>query len=328
MYTRRRETNISEGRYRGMKVVGVPAPRRRGLETFVYGALASCHALFGSYDVVHYQGVASASFCWLQRLRPGRKLVITHHRQDWLDEKWGAAARRLLRWTAAISLRMAHDVIAVSEDLASGLRKLRDRTIHVVPNGITVPPDGGADYLNALGLRPKQYVLSVGRIVPEKRVEVVIAGFEKLGRDDLDLAIVGAPRYSEEYAADIQRSAPEHVKFLGLQMGGALGSLYANASAFVTASLREGLPLAVLEAMGSSLPIVASDIPAHREALDGSGLLFPVDDVDVLAESLQTALDNPSLGAQMKEVIARRGYAWDDVAARTYEILAAPKDGN
>ncbi len=314
------------GRYRDMEVVPVWAPSGRGLETLVYGAIASFRALFGGFDVVHYQGVASASFCWLQRLRPGRKVVITHHRQDWLDEKWGAFARALLRWTAAISLRLASDVIAVSEDLAKDLRRMHDRPIEVIPNGITLPPSGGIERLSSLGLTPKGYVLSVGRLVPEKRLEVLIAAFEKLDRRDLDLAIVGAPRYSEDYAASLQKGGAERVKFLGLQTGEALGTLYANAAVFATASLREGLPMAVLEAMGSSIPVVASDIPAHREAMDGWGVLFDVDDADAFAKGLEAALDDQGMGEKAKEVIARRGYNWDAIVARTFKIVSAPSN--
>jgi len=324
VFTRRPATEMGDDQYRGMTVVGVWAPKGRGVETLVYGAIASLRALLGRYDVVHYQGVASATFCWLQRLRVGRRLVVTHHSQDWQDEKWSGFARRLLRWTAAISLRRADEIIAVSEDLGRQLRAIHDRPVEVIPSGVTLPPDGGAEPLGRLGLRPKRYVLSVGRIVPEKRLEVVIDAFEEMAEPELDMAIVGAPRYSEDYANALKRNASPRVKFLGLQTGPALGSLYAHASAFVTASLREGLPLSLLEAMGSSIPVVASDIPAHRDALDGSGVLFRVDDAGALAEALRLALDDPSLGRKAKEVIDRHGYDWDDVVARTLELLVAP----
>ena len=192
VFVRKAKTATTRGRYRDMEVVGLWAPSRRGLETFVYGAIASLRALFGRFDVVHYQGVAAASFCWLQRLRPRRKLVITHHRQDWLDEKWGALARGLLRWTAAVSLRVADEVIAVSEDLAQGLRQIHNRPIEVIPNGVTLRPDGGEDALAALGLRPRRYVLTVGRIVPEKQVHMVVEAFERV-KDESAAAVAANP---------------------------------------------------------------------------------------------------------------------------------------
>jgi glycosyltransferase involved in cell wall biosynthesis len=82
--------------------------------------------------------------------------------------------------------------------------------------------------------------------------------------------------------------------------------------------------MAVLEAMGSAIPVVASDIPAHREAMDGWGVLFDVDDVDGLAKGLQAALDDPGMGEKAKEVIVRRGYDWDEIVARTFKVIAGP----
>jgi glycosyltransferase involved in cell wall biosynthesis len=321
LYTRRARTQVAQGHHRGMRVVALRAPRSRGWETLVYGASASIRALLGPFDVVHYQGVAAGLFCWIQRLRPGRKLVFTHHREDWLDEKWGPSARRLLRLTAHVSLRTAHTVISVSNDLADRLRDIYNRSVEVVPNGVTLHADGGGESLAALGLRPRGYVLTVGRIVPEKQVHMVVEAFERVQDESLVLAVVGEPRHSEEYAAKLRDHASPRVRFLGFQTGENLGALYAHAAAFVTASRREGMPLALLEAMGSSLPVVASDIPVHREVLDGCGLLFGIEDEDALVKGIEAAVGDSELGARARDTIVKQGYEWDQVADRTWNLI-------
>ena len=317
VFVRRPYMTSATDRHGAVRIVAVPTPRRRGIETVVYGAIATLRALFGAFDVVHYHGVAAGFFCWMQRLRPGRRLLFTHHRADWTDEKWGTLAKMFLRSTARISLWVAHEVVAVSESLAADLREIRDRPIHVISNGITLPPIGSPEMLASFGLVPGRYALCVGRIVPEKGVHVVVEAFDNLERDGLALAVVGAPRYSEPYASALARRAGPNVRFLGQQSGETLGALYANASVFVTASLNEGNPLGVLEAMGFGLPIVASDIAAHREVLRGSGTLFDPRDAEALAEALRRSAERTGV----QYATATDEYSWETIADRTLAVL-------
>ena len=306
--------------YEGMRLVALPVPTKRGLETFVYGALATFRALFGSFDVVHYHGVAAGALCFLQRLRPGRRLLFTHHRADWMDDKWGSGAKALLRWTAKISLLVSHAVIAVSNALAGELRAIHKRPITVITNGITLPAVGSPDDLAPLGLEAKRYALCVGRIVPEKGVHVVVDAFDRFDTGGLTLAVVGAPRYSEAYAEELERRAGPNVRFTGRQSGETLGSLYANASLFVTASLNEGYPIGVLEAMGFGLPVVASDIPAHREVLAGTGsAFFDPSDPEQLAGVIRRVIEHPPA----QRTIDREQHSWDAVAGNTLDVLRA-----
>jgi glycosyltransferase involved in cell wall biosynthesis len=318
VFVRKPYTEPGVRRHDGMRLVALPVPSKRGLETFVYGAIATLRALVGSYDVVHYHGVAAGAFCFLQRLRPRRRLLFTHHRADWLDDKWGRAAKTLLRWTARISLLVSHAVIAVSKTLAEELRAMRERPISVIVNGITLPAVGSADELKAFSLEPKRYALCVGRIVPEKGVHVVVDAFDRFDVGGLQLAVVGAPRYSEEYAERLEREAGPNVRFTGRQSGETLGSLYANAGVFVTASLNEGYPIGVLEAMGFGLPIVASDIPAHREVLAGTEAEF----FDPRApEQLAVAIRRTVERGHAPAPIDRDAHSWDGVADRTLDVL-------
>ena len=213
VFVRRPYQDAGVRTYEDMRLIALPVPSRRGLETFVYGALASVRALFGTFDVVHYHGVAAGAFCFLQRLRPGRRLLFTHHRADWIDDKWGRGPKALLRWTARILLVVSHAVIAVSNSLANDLRAMRDRPITVITNGIELPPVGPADKLGPLGLESNRYALCVGRIVPEKGLDVVVDAFRLLAgdadADGLQLAVVGAPRYSEAYAAEASSAGPD-----------------------------------------------------------------------------------------------------------------------
>jgi glycosyltransferase involved in cell wall biosynthesis len=91
-----------------------------------------------------------------------------------------------------------------------------------------------------------------------------------------------------------------HVHLLGMRRD--VPQILAATNIFVLSSRGwEGLPLTVLEAMASSLPVVASDVGGTREAVinQQTGYLFPPGDMVALADHLQTLASDPALAQQM-----------------------------
>lgn len=123
----------------------------------------------------------------------------------------------------------------------------------------------------ALGMGSRFTFLYVGRLAPEKRPEQVLEAFrlasEILPRGVIHLIVAGTgPR-----EAELRAAAPPGVSFLGLlDRQGQLPDLYANADAFVFASVTETLGLVVLEAMSSGVPVIATPAGGVRDhLLDG-----------------------------------------------------------
>jgi phosphatidylinositol alpha 1,6-mannosyltransferase len=122
-----------------------------------------------------------------------------------------------------------------------------------------------------LGMGSRFTFLYVGRLAPEKRPEQVLEAFrlasEILPRGVIHLIFAGSgPR-----EAELRATAPPGVTFLGmLERQSRLPDVYANADAFVFASVTETLGLVVLEAMASGLPVIASPAGGVRDhLLDG-----------------------------------------------------------
>ena len=137
---------------------------------------------------------------------------------------------------------------------------------------------------------------------------------------DARLVIAGGSSFSDGYVGDLERLAAEDDRVLltGYLYGEDLAALYQHAGVFVLPSALEGLPLTLLEAASHGVPIVASDIPPHREVLatDGPGRrLVPVgDDValtDAVAELLDegNALERAAARQMAASVLAR--YDWE-----------------
>jgi glycosyltransferase involved in cell wall biosynthesis len=100
-----------------------------------------------------------------------------------------------------------------------------------------------------------------------------------------------------------------------------VGNFLALADLFVSASHEEGLSNALLEGMMAGLPIVATDVGAHRDALEGgvAGVLVPPRNPDELAAGIGRLVDDAGLGQKLGEAAVRRARAAFslDAAARS-----------
>jgi glycosyltransferase involved in cell wall biosynthesis len=118
----------------------------------------------------------------------------------------------------------------------------------------------------------------------------------------------------------------ERVHFLGWQSSAEVKQQYLKANLFLHPSRHEGMPNAVLEAMASGLPVIASRISGNEELVleDQTGLLVPVEDADGLREALRSLLHEPEQRRAMGD--AGRGriqqsFGWERVADQYRSIL-------
>ena len=322
--------------YRGMRVRRVPSLRHAGWDRLAYSFLSSLLAALGPYDVVHYHSFAVCGFSFVPRLT-GKQVVVTIHRREWQDAKWGRLTRWYLRASEWLALHVAQRRVAVSEPLRDDLlERFPDAApIEVMANGVTIPPRSTPDRLAAWDLEPDRFVLVVGRLVPEKGVDLVLDAWESLSEAQTGgfaLVIAGSARHRGAFVAQLEkraaRSRPDApVRLLGLVPHEALDVLYQHARTLVSASYQEGQPLALLEAMANECCVVASDIDAHRELLGSAGVLFPSGDATALAHALGAVLGDASrargAGAAGRRIVEETpALRWDVAADSVQELLA------
>lgn len=321
--------------YRGMTLKRIRGTRLPGWERLGYSLLASLRALFGRFDLVHYHSFSSSGFCFLPRL--GRKkVVVTVHRLEWQDQKWGPIARTFLKFCEWAAVRSSAVMITVSRTFKTDLeqRYRRIGPVHYVANGVAPPQVVGAEVVAGLGLTAGSYALTVGRLVPEKGLDLAVDACIELASDPahrFELAIVGGARHSDDYVNALRARAEKAgapVHFLGVRTGTGLDALYQHSAAFIAPSFHEGQPLTVLEAMSHGRCVVASDISAHTELIGDTGVLFPSGDATALARELRRVLSDRGLASSLGDAARRRilesdEYRWDRAARETEQILVA-----
>lgn len=318
--------------YRGMRLVHQHTVDSKHLESFVASATATAATIGQGYDVVHYHAVGPGLFSPVARALSGAFVVQTIHGLDGERAKWGRGASALLRFGTWLSARVPNRTIVVSKSLqdAYGDRYGRE-TVHIVNGTPEVTSRPAAAITERWGLTRGSYVLSVGRLVPEKAPEHLLAAFADVP-GDTRLVLAGGSSHTDEYVGHLHSMAASDPRVImaGYVYGAELEELYSNAAAFVLPSLLEGLPLTLLEAASYGCSIVVSDIPPHVEVVGASGpgaRLFPTGDIPALTkamtETLQAPPDEERAGAEALSARVRATYSWDRATAETEALYAA-----
>lgn len=183
--------------------------------------------------------------------------------------------------------------------------------IEVIPNGVDVQAISGAEPFPT----ETPVVLVLGRLLPYKRVDLVVRAMSALG-NEAELVVLGdgADRPRLERLA---REGAVHCRFVGRVPAPDVARWLTTASVVVSASEREAFGLTLLEALTAGARVVASAIPAHREVADvwgGGGAVRLVEDGDVAA-AVREQLRAGRLGPA-----DRPRWSWDDVAARVADV--------
>jgi glycosyltransferase involved in cell wall biosynthesis len=312
------------GIWRGVRLARLWAPRLTGVEAFVHTFLGVLRAGIYRPDILHIHAIGPALFTPLARAL-GLRVVVTHHVLNYENEKWGGFARSLLRFGEWAAMAFANGRIAVSDGLAMQMTRAYQVPVSAIPNGIDRPwLVESTEALQAFGLEPNRYLLTVARIDAQKRPLDLIAAYAALREPTWKLALVGGADYSGSYAravAEAARATPG-VVMLGHQRGAALAALYSHAGAFVLPSSHEGQPIAVLEAASYGLPLILSDIPAHQEIAMPRARYFGVGDIAALAGHLADAVAHPAANgptAQERAQLMAR-HDWQAIAQRTLAV--------
>lgn len=143
----------------------------------------------------------------------------------------------------------------------------------------------------ALGIKEEETVLlSVGEINWNKNHKVVLEALAKVGRKDIRYVICGIGPLMEKHQHLAETlGIKDQVIFAGYRAD--IEKFYQSADIFVISSFREGLSVALMEAMSAGLPCIASRIRGNVELLSNSQLLFEPQDVEGLCSALMKVND-------------------------------------
>ncbi len=291
-------------------------------------------------DVVHTHGVFSGRIA--ARLT-GTRIVYTKHgstgRRGVVAELRPHRPRRLKKFLNACAGRMFSDaIIAVSAGVAEGLVEagVERKRVTVIRNGINLTDyssvaarrfgtaPGAAPLAASIGARRGFVVGTMARFDPQKGLDVLIDAAKIVlpAVPSVRFVIAGAGPIEAELVARIRRQRLESVVKMTGFVDDAPGFL-AGLDVYVAPSRSEGLGLAIIEAMASGLPVVATSAGGIPEVVeDGrTGILVTPGEPAALAQGIVRMLVDPQLAKKMGHAGRARAEEMFDAAVMAEETM-------
>lgn len=308
-------------RTRGVEIETIPEMRRSVSPGRDLRALARVvEVLRRVKPTIVHTHTAKAGAVGRLAARIARVPIVLHTFHGHVFDGYFSPARTRAFIAVERSLARATDqILAISEqqrrDLVERYRIAPSDKVRVIPLGLDLRAfqavEPRAEPVGALrracGIDAgARVVVTVGRLVPIKRFDVLIDAFLEVaaGAEDVHLVIVGEGELRS--ALEARSGGHPRIHFTGLRRD--LPDIYADVDLMALSSDNEGTPVAVIEALASGVPVVATDVGGVRDVLRaGTGTIVPPGNVSALAEAMRARLATPlvlSL-AQRKDIVAR-----------------------
>jgi glycosyltransferase involved in cell wall biosynthesis len=293
VYTRPHYTDSKLKEYQGVKLISLKSIQSKHLDAISHTFLASIHALFQNYDIIHYHSVGPAIFSFIPRLFSKAKVIGTFHCIDRFHQKWGGFARLMLKFGEWSICKFPDTTISVSPHIQKYCNQKYHRKTPFIPNGFKINKDLSDEILKKYNLKSKKYFLAVSRLIKHKGLHYLIEAFQKLNNPEYKLVIVGDTFHNQKYKDYLEKISQnrEDIIFTGIQNGAALDQLFSNAFTFVLPSEDEGFSITLLEALAHHIPVIASDIEANQYFIKR----------DLLHNFLNTNVEN--LKSKMEDIL-------------------------
>jgi glycosyltransferase involved in cell wall biosynthesis len=253
--------------YHNLKVIKIPTFNHKYLDTPIYSFFATILSCISNVDLVWYHAPGSALFCFLPKFF-GKRVYLTLHGIDWQREKWGFFARTVLRLAEFISITVACKIFVVSRDLKTYVKNRYDKqSILATPELIyekKIRPELITEKFN---LKGNQYLLYLGRFVPEKRIDWIIKAFLKSDKlkNKFKLVLAGEVK-NDKYCQALKKLSnhSNNIIFTDYVSGKTKQELLSNCRLFILPSSLEGYSIALGEALGYQKNCLVSDLEVNR----------------------------------------------------------------
>lgn len=310
--------------WEGVKLKWVPTPNSSKLNAIVYSFFATANAVFHKYDVIHFHAEGPASMVLLAKLFK-KKCIVTIHGLDWQRSKWGGFATKFLLFGEKVAAKHADEIIVLSQNVKDYFLKTYNRKTVFIPNGISPAEILPAKIISEkYGLTKDDYILFLGRLVPEKGIHYLIEAYKQTSTNK-KLVIAGGSSHTSEYEAELKSSASDNpnIIFTGFVEGNELKELYSNAYIYCLPSDLEGMPISLLEAMSYGNCCLTSDICECTEVCEDKAEYFEKSNIGDLKDKLQYLSDNEDIVGTYKQNAADyilNKYNWDKVTKDTLAL--------
>ncbi|MES2003068.1 MAG: DUF1972 domain-containing protein [Bacteroidota bacterium] len=308
----------------GIELVYIPTIETKSLSQLIHSFLSMMHACMGKADVILAVNAANGPWGLIAKIF-GKPTCINVDGMEWLRPKWKGLGARYFRFSAWLATKWYDRIITDAEEMRKVyLEEFRtDSTVIAYGANIRYPQD--PSLLNQFNLKPQEYYLIVGRLIPDNNADLLLQGFLEAGSSK-KLVIVGDVPYRDQYADAIKAKAADNVIFLGyITNSEILAELYHHCFAYLHGHEFGGTNPTMLKAMAYGCAILALDTRFNQEMLANGefGLFFPKDGSSI-ARLMQTVEDQEET-LEKRRIHSRMGltakYNWDHITDAYIALL-------
>ena len=301
------------GYYRGVRIISLPSIPSKHLDTISHTFLSSLHALFQCYNVTYYCIVGNSPLVWLPRLT-GSRTLLNVDGEDWSREKWSGFARWYQKKCEWIASKISQVIIADACGVRERYSKCYSTDSVFVPYGANVQTDTRTDTLKKWGLQSRDYILYVGRLVPENAIDLLIQAFMPV-KTKKKLVIIGDAPFANAYRKHLNALSDSRVVFTGYAFKEEYAQLSSHAYIYIQPSGINGTRPALLDQMGFGNCVLVRNSLVNMEVIGDYGCWFDENQgQEDLKSKIQLLIDNPKIVGSYRNKVTERintYYNWE-----------------
>jgi len=270
-------------------------------------------------DVINYHTIYPSAFSFIPSIK-GIPTILTLHGNK--PSKGNLIVRNMRLLLRSMACHLPQKITVVTDGLKNMLEDTFDIRAEYIPHGASPIPYVEPELISSLGLEKGNFMLYLGRLCPDKGVDLLIRAYNSVNLKRR-LVIAGGTSSYSDYVRYIHLLSEDNdsISFTGTVFGRLREELLTNAYVFVSPMKIAGLPLTVLESMSANTCVIASDIDSKE--VYRHCMRFRSESISDLADSLSYVESHPSFASILAESgnkYVNANHCWNKTAEKFDKI--------
>ena len=278
----------------GIKLVYVPTIESKSLSQLIHSFLSMCHAVTSDADVIFAVNAANGPFGLISKIFK-KPTAINVDGLEWLRPKWKGIGAKYFKIAARLSTILFDQIINDSDEMRKVYLNMFKKDSVVIAYGAKVTKFEDQSLIKQWLIKPKEYYLVVGRMIPDNNADVIVKGF-LASNSTKKMVVVGDVFYKDNYADALKAIKDERLIFTGyVNDPKVLGALYHHCYVYVHGHEFGGTNPTMIKAMAYGCAILALDTVFNKEMLDNDsyGIYFDKNQ-DAVRQQINYADEHPN----------------------------------
>lgn len=307
-----------------IRLVYIPTIETKSLSQPIHSLLSFIHCSFKKPDLILVVNVANGPFGIISKIL-GIPTIINVDGLEWLRPKWKGLGGLYFKYAAKLATIFYDQIVNDSEEMRRVYKHTFNCESVVIAYGEKPSKPVSIKLLASWKIKPREYYLIVGRLIPDNNANILISGFLK-SETNKKLVVVGDVNYKDNYSEDLKNIKDKRLIFTGyVRNPSVLSELYHNCYVYLHGHEFGGTNPTMLKALASGCSILALDTPFNREMLmDGKFGLFFNKGSTMITEMINYCEKNKSLMTKLRSNSVKgikNKYDWNYITDRYIKIF-------